>query len=81
MADVVSKELVKSLALANGLNLPEARIGRVLEQYKTYLRLLERLDSFELDRTAEPATVFSLATEESALVLLQQTKKQHDDKP
>jgi hypothetical protein len=66
MPAVVTKELIRSLASANGLNLPEARLESVLKQYENYLRLLELLDSFELDRTAEPALGFTLAIEVSA---------------
>ncbi len=63
MQDGVNKELIRTLALANGLTIPDRRLEIVWRQYETYLRLLERLDSFPVSREAEPATVFSLALE------------------
>ena len=64
MQDEVNKETIRTLALANGLHLPDARLERVLKQYQNYLQLLARLDSFELKMDAEPATVFRLAPDE-----------------
>ena len=64
MEDEVNKETIRTLALANGIHLPDTRLERVLKQYKNYLQLLARLDSFELKMDAEPATVFRLAPDE-----------------
>lgn len=60
MENDVSTETLKSLALANGLNIPDARLERVLKQYQIFLQLLARLDAFDLQREAEPQTVFTL---------------------
>ena len=60
----VTTELIRSLALANGLNIPEDRLEIVLEQYKAFLESVARLNAFPLDREAEPATTFSLAQED-----------------
>ena len=64
MEDGVNKGTIRTLALANGLLLPDARLERVLKQYQNYLQLLARLDSFELKMDAEPATVFRLVPDE-----------------
>ena len=75
MAVTVSNEMIKLLALANGLNLPDSRLDSVRRQYESYLQQLERLDAFELDRGAEPATTFTLAREESVSETLPPTKR------
>ena len=59
MADV-SKEMLKSLAAANGVELPDERLDAVLKQYKDYLNTLEKLDSLPLSREAEPEINYSL---------------------
>lgn len=56
----ITKELVRSLASANGVDLPEARLDAVLKQYKDYLNTLEKLDSLPLSREAEPEIIYSL---------------------
>jgi len=63
MENDVSKEALQSLAAANGLTLPVARLDRVLAQYRAYLRLLARLDAFEMPMDAEPQTVVTLTPE------------------
>ncbi len=65
MDNDITKEMLQSLAAANGINLPEARLDRVLKQYRSYLQLLARLDAFELKREAEPQTIFTLVPESS----------------
>ena len=65
MADAVDTAFIKALAEANGLSIPESRLEIVRKQHQTYLELLARLDSFPLDRTAEPAVTFSLPAEEA----------------
>jgi hypothetical protein len=44
----ITKELLKSLALANGVDLPDQRLDAVLKQYQEYLKLLAQLDSLPL---------------------------------
>ncbi len=61
----VTTELIRSLALANGLNIPENRLEIVLEQYKVFLESMARLNAFPLDREAAPATIFSLTQEDA----------------
>ena len=56
----VTKELIRALALANGVNLPEERLDAVLRQYQSYLRTLAQMDSLPLTREAEPEIIFSL---------------------
>ena len=59
----VSKEMLKSLAAANGVDLPDARLDAVLKQYQQYLKTLEELDSLPLSREAEPEIKYSLRAE------------------
>ncbi len=66
MAVTVTNDIIRALAVANGLRIPEERLERVRKQYEMYLEQLQRLDAFELDRGAEPAVVFTLATLEAA---------------
>jgi len=61
----VTTEMIRSLALANGLDIPEERLEIVLEQYKTFLESVARLNAFPLDREAEPATTFTLTQEDT----------------
>jgi hypothetical protein len=56
----ITKEVLKSLALANGLDLPEERVDAVLKQYNDYLKILAQLDSLPLAREAEPEINYSL---------------------
>jgi hypothetical protein len=63
MASGVDKNFIASLAAANGLRLPESRLDRVLKQYQSFLRQIERFDAFELKREAEPSVTFSLERE------------------
>ena len=50
----ITKELLRELALANGVNLPEERLDAVLRQYQNYLRALARIDTLPLPREIEP---------------------------
>ena len=56
----ISKEMLKSLAAANGVDLPDARLDAVSKQYQQYLKTLEELDSLPLSREAEPEINYSL---------------------
>ena len=57
----MTKEALKALAAANGLNIPEERLDVVLRQYQNLNRTLARLETLTLPREAEPAHVFPLA--------------------
>ena len=56
----INAEMIRTLAEANGLSIPDDRLEVVLEQYQTYLDLLSRLDAFRLSREAEPSVKFGL---------------------
>ena len=63
----ITRELIQALALANGLNLPDDRVDVVLEQYESYLRTIEELDSLSLPQESEPAILFSLPSDGSII--------------
>jgi len=60
MANEVTKDTIKTLAQANGLPLPDERLERVLHQYQNFMRLIGRLDAYELKMEEEPETIFTL---------------------
>jgi hypothetical protein len=64
MADV-DKALIKTLAEANGISIPDDRLEVVLKQYQTYLGLLNQLESFPLQQEAEPSVTFRVPAEET----------------
>ncbi|MPY87590.1 MAG: DUF4089 domain-containing protein [Luteitalea sp.] len=55
-----TKELVKSLAAANGLEIPDERLELVLRQYERFMRTMAELDTLPLPRETEPAILYSL---------------------
>ena len=59
MQQAFNRETIRTLAEANGLHIPEERLDRVLRQYQNYMRLIDRLDAFALEREEEPATTFT----------------------
>ena len=63
----ITRELIQALALANGLNLPDDRVDVVLEQYESYLRIIEELDSLSLPQESEPSVLFSLPSDGSII--------------
>ena len=63
MPGEITRETLQALAAANGLSLPEKRLERVWKQYQIYLRLLARLDAFDLKMEAEPQTIVTLLPE------------------
>jgi len=65
MADV-DKALIKTLAEANGISIPDDRLEVVLQQYQTYLSILNQLEAFPLDREAEPSLTFGLPADGAA---------------
>ena len=68
MAEGVNTAVIRALAEANGISIPEDRLEIVLKQYQVYLGILNQLDSFLLDREAEPAVKFELPTGGTASV-------------
>jgi len=58
----VNAAMVRALAEANGISIPDDRLDIVLKQYQTYLELLSQLDAFLLSREAEPSVKFELPT-------------------
>jgi hypothetical protein len=58
-AGSITKEVLRTLALAQGVNLPEQRLDAVLRQYQAYLAGLARMESLPLPREAEPDILFS----------------------
>ena len=55
----ITKELLRALALAQGVNLPEERLDAVLRQYQNYLQSLARMESLPLSREVEPEILFT----------------------
>jgi len=53
-----TKELIRALAEANGLAIPEERLELVLRQYESFLRSLEQINTLPLPLEAEPAILF-----------------------
>ena len=51
-------DFIRTLAQANGLTIPEERLELVLQQYESFLRSLNELNTLELPLEAEPAFVF-----------------------
>ena len=58
----VSAAMIRALAEANGISIPDDRLEVVRKQYQTYLDLLNHLDTFLLSREAEPSGKFELPT-------------------
>jgi hypothetical protein len=56
----ITTHLVKTLAAANGIRIPEERLEVVRAQYETFLETLAEIDGVTLAREAEPAILFSL---------------------
>ena len=55
----ITKEVLKALALAQGVTLPDERLDGVLRQYQAYLQGLARMESLPLPRESEPEILFS----------------------
>ena len=53
-----TKELIRALAEANGLAIPEERLELVLRQYESFLRSLDQINTLPLPLEAEPAILF-----------------------
>jgi hypothetical protein len=53
----LTPELIRTLATANGLAIPEERLELVLRQYESYLRTLHEIESIPLPPETEPSFV------------------------
>ena len=59
MQDITTR-LVRTLAAANGIEIPEERLEGVRAQYEAFLKSLVEINSVTLSRESEPAIAFSL---------------------
>jgi hypothetical protein len=57
----VDRELIKTLAEANGLSIPDERLDMVLRQYQGFLRTLAEIDAVPMEKEVEPAITYSNA--------------------
>jgi len=55
----ITKDILKSLALANGVEIPDERLDAVLKQYEEYLKIIAQWDSLPLARESEPEIIYS----------------------
>lgn len=55
----ITKDILKSLALANGVEIPDERLDAVLKQYEEYLKIIAQWDSLPLARESEPEITYS----------------------
>ena len=53
----MTREALKALAAANGLDIPDERLDLVLRQYENLNRTLSRLETLPLPREAEPLSL------------------------
>jgi hypothetical protein len=58
----VTAEFIKTLAAANGIQLPEERVELVRRQYESLLRSLATINSLPIPKETEPAIGHSLAS-------------------
>jgi len=56
----ITKEVLKSLAQLQGVDIPNERLDAVFKQYQSYIETLEQLDSLPLARESEPEITYSL---------------------
>ena len=59
----LTNDVIKTLAAANGLTIPDDRLDLVRRQYEDYLRTLAEIATLPLAREAEPAPATPLAPE------------------
>jgi hypothetical protein len=57
----ITGDFIRTLAAANGIDLPDERVELVRREYDTLLRTLATLDSLPLTRETEPALGPSLS--------------------
>ena len=55
----ITREFIRTLALTQGVTLPENRLDAVLKQYQSFLQSLARMESLPLPREAEPEILFT----------------------
>jgi hypothetical protein len=60
-------DLVRALAAANGLTIPDERLALVRREYASLLQTLERINSLPLPIETEPAFVFSLPSQPASM--------------
>ena len=58
----ITREFIRTLAVANGLTLPDERLEQVRRQYESFLRTLKEIDAVAVAPETEPATAFLLAS-------------------
>jgi hypothetical protein len=63
LAAEITIDTIRALALAAGLNIPDERLPLVLQQYRSFLRTLDRLEALNLPPETEPATTFLLRSD------------------
>jgi hypothetical protein len=56
----ITTQFIRTLASANGIQIPDDRLELVRAQYETFIRTLAEINSLELAQEAEPAILFSL---------------------
>lgn len=57
----VTKEFIRTLAAANGIAIPEARLALVRAQYQEFIRSLAEINTLPLPRETEPSITYSPA--------------------
>jgi hypothetical protein len=57
----ITGDVIRTLAAANGIDLPDERVELVRREYETLMRSLATLDSLPLNRETEPALGQSLS--------------------
>jgi hypothetical protein len=57
----ITGEFIKSLAAANGIDLPDERVELVRRQYESLMRSLTIINALPIPRETEPAIGQSLA--------------------
>lgn len=57
----MTREMLKAVAAANGLAIPDERLDLVLREYENLSRAVSELETLALAREAEPAHIFLLA--------------------
>jgi hypothetical protein len=56
----ITTQLVRTLASASGIQIPDERLELVRAQYEAFLKSLTEINSVTLPRETEPAIAFSL---------------------
>ena len=56
----ITTQFIRTLASANGIQIPDDRLELVRAQYETFIRTLAEINSLEVAQETEPAILFSL---------------------